>query len=169
MGLGSLITGYLFNEIGSSETYLVMSILALVVCCIQTFTIKIMTRASKTQENNDINSIKWNNILRGRHTHILCSLCDSVILTKHWEFYVHNNLFYSVIFNIRKKYYYRSHNTHYCLLWYGPRTTTNIIILYTIFQTAYCIGNLRLKIYTIYYYLIYKLWFVIQLYFYSIS
>lgn len=53
--LGSLITGYLFNEIGSSETYLVMSILALVVCCIQTITIKIMARTTTSQENSDVN------------------------------------------------------------------------------------------------------------------
>ncbi|KAL4092017.1 hypothetical protein QTP88_026600 [Uroleucon formosanum] len=55
--LGSLITGYLFNEIGSSETYLVMSILALVVCCIQTITIKIMARTTTSQENSDRNSV----------------------------------------------------------------------------------------------------------------
>jgi len=57
VGLGSLITGYLFNEIGSSETYLVMSIMALVVCCIQTITIKIMDRSIKSQENGDINTV----------------------------------------------------------------------------------------------------------------
>lgn len=54
VGLGSLITGYLFNEIGSSETYLVLSILALVVSCIQTITIKIIARTSKSHENSDV-------------------------------------------------------------------------------------------------------------------
>ncbi|CAH1725094.1 unnamed protein product [Aphis gossypii] len=56
VSLGSLITGYLFNELGSSYTYLVLSILALVVCCIQTLTIRIMAKTTKLQDNSNVNT-----------------------------------------------------------------------------------------------------------------
>lgn len=45
MGLGSLITGYLFDRIGSSETYLVLGVSVLFVCFIQTISIQIIVMA----------------------------------------------------------------------------------------------------------------------------
>lgn len=61
MGLGSLITGYLFDRIGSGETYLVLGVLVLVVCFIQTITTKIVFNKMskpKAQENAEVVNIE---------------------------------------------------------------------------------------------------------------
>lgn len=54
VSLGSLISGYLFKKIGTSRTYLVLSVLALFVCVIQILTTRTMVsyRKPKIKDTN---------------------------------------------------------------------------------------------------------------------